>query len=182
MKTKIVSMIIVALVPATFVTSCSQPPPPVGKARISYTKGVPGGTIVQTLEQTATVIAVDAAKGRVTFQEPDEENITLKVAPNATKLDQLRSGDRINVTMTLTMVTLFGNDVSSGGTSTGARQKIARIAGLDSQNRTVTLQFVGGTTATLPLRDDVDLRRLRIGEQITFRVTDMLVIRIQKLP
>ena len=74
-------MTALALLPAALftLTSCSstsKPPPAVGSSRITYTKGVPGGVIVQTVKVTATVTAIDQATRKATLLGPDGKKFT----------------------------------------------------------------------------------------------------------
>ena len=102
-------MTTLALLPAALftLTSCSstsKPPPAVGSSRMTYTKGVPGGVIVQTFKMTATVTAIDQAKRKATLLGPDGKKFTVKVGPEAVNFDQVRVGDRVNATVTERMV------------------------------------------------------------------------------
>ena len=84
-------------------TSCSstpKPPPAEGSARITYTKGVPGGVIVQTVKLTATVAAIDQAKRTATLLKSDGKKVTVEVGPEAVNFDQIRVGDQVAVTVT----------------------------------------------------------------------------------
>ena len=76
MKAKLLQIAELALLPAALLSfaSCSStstPPPAVGSARIDYTKGVPGGVIVQTFKTTATVTAIDQANRTATLLGSD---------------------------------------------------------------------------------------------------------------
>ena len=49
------------------------------RPRISYTKGVPGGVIVQTFKATAIVTAIDQAKRQAKLLGPDGNKFTVEV-------------------------------------------------------------------------------------------------------
>ena len=99
MKTKTISMRVLALVPAALFsfTSCSstsRPPPPVGSS-VSYVEGIPGGVIVQTVRMTGTVTAIDHTKRTATLLVPDGKKFTVKVGRDAVNFDQVRVDDQM---------------------------------------------------------------------------------------
>jgi hypothetical protein len=196
-------MTALALLPAALftLTSCSStsnPPPAVGSARVTYTKGVPGGVIVQTFKRTANVTAIDQAKRTATLRGSDGKKFTVKVGPEAINFDQIRVGDRVNATVTEKIVvhldkegTASGDGTAAvvalapkgdqpGGLAAGTTQVTGKIIAIDAERRTATLRFEDGSTETLPVRDDVDLSRRNVGEQVVFRVTEMIAIWVEK--
>jgi hypothetical protein len=182
MKAKTIDRLALALLPAALLifTSCSstsQPPPPVGSANIAYTKGVPGGVLVQTVKITATVTAIDQAERKLTLQASDAKKFTVQVGPAAVNLDQLRVGDRVAATVTQKVAVSL--DDKEAATAEGL-QITGKVIVIDSEKRTATLRFEDGTTETLQVRDDVDLSRHKVGEQIVFRVTEMTAISVEK--
>ena len=76
MQTNLLKLAALALMPAAMLTltSCSSPstPPPEGTSMITFTKGVPGGTIVQTFKMSATVTALDHTKRQATLLDSGE--------------------------------------------------------------------------------------------------------------
>jgi len=181
--------------------SCSStptPPPDVGSARIDYTKGVPGGTIVQTFKTTATVTAIDQAKRTATLRGSDGKKFMVKVGPAAVNFDQVHVGDLVNATVTQKIVAYLDKENTASGDGAAAAaalaakgdqpggavaetaQVTARIIAIDASKRTATLRFEEGTTQTLPIRDDVDLSLLKVGDQAVFRVTEMIAISVEK--
>ena len=67
-----------------------------------------------------------------------------------------------------------------GGQAAAITQVTARIIAIDAAKRTATLRFEDGTTEILPVRSDVDLSRRKVGEQLVFRVTEMIAIWVEK--
>jgi len=192
-----------ALLPTAWLilTSCSSTPPPppdVGSSRIDFIKGVPGGVIVQTFKTTATVTAMDPSKRTATLQGSDGKKFTVTVGPEAVNFDQVRVGDRVTATVVqkivaavekattttadgaAAVVALAPKGDQPGGLVGETLQVTAKIMAIDAVNRTATLRFEDGSTQTLPIRDDVDLSRLKVGEQVVFRVTEMVAIGIEK--
>ena len=154
--------------------------------------------IVQTVKTTAIVIAIDTTKRQMTLQGSARENFTLKVASEAVNFDRLSAGDIVTATVAETLVTSFGNEGGTSGDRTAGvavqaskggergspalewKPRTARVVSIDAQKRTTTLQFDDGQISTLPIRDDLDLSRLKAGEQIVFRVADMTAIWIEE--
>lgn len=60
----------------------------------------PGTFMVDTLAISAKVLAVDAAKHRVTVEKPDGKKKTIKVSKKVTNLDQLKPGDSVDISIT----------------------------------------------------------------------------------
>jgi hypothetical protein len=203
MKTNTTLLTTLALLPAALFTltacrSASPPPPAVGSARLTYTEGVPGGVIVQTLKTTATVTAIDQAKRTATLLGSDGKKFTVKVGPEAVNFDQVRVGDQIVATVTQKIVVYIAKDGATsgdgaaavvvlapkdeppGGLAAETTQLTARVIAIDAEKRTATLSFEDGSTETLPIREDVDLSRHKVGEQVVFRVTEMMAIGIEK--
>ena len=203
MKTKTLNITTLALLPAALftLTSCSStstPPPPVGSAVRIYTKGVPGGVVVQTVKMAATVTAIDQAKRKATLLASDGKKFTVTAGPEAVNFDQVRVGDRVNATVTEKVVVSLGDTAASsregtasvvarapkgdqpGGLVAETTQVTAKVIAIDSQKRTATLEFEDGITQTFPVRADVDLSRHKVGEQLVFRLTEMIAIWVEK--
>jgi len=187
-----------ALFTLTSCSSASKPPPPVGSAVKIYTKGVPGGVVVQTVKVTATVSAIDQAKRKATLLGSDGKKFTVKVGPEAVNFDQIRVGDLIAATLTEKVVVSLGDTAASsregtpsvvarapkgdqpGGLVAETTQVTAKVIAIDSQKRTATLEFEDGITQTFPVRADLDLSRHKVGEQLVFRLTEMIAIWVEK--
>jgi hypothetical protein len=176
------SMTALALLPPALFTliscsSTSQPPPPVGSARLTYTQGVPGGVLVQTVTLTATVTAMDPDRRTVTLQGPGARKSIVQVRPAAVSFDQLRVGDRVTATVTQKVVVSL--DDPEAARSEGS-PITATVIAINSANRTANLRFEDGATEVLHVRDDVDLSRHKVGGQVVFRVIEMAASRIEK--
>jgi hypothetical protein len=60
----------------------------------------PGGVTVETVGMTGKILAVDVKNHKVTVQEPDGKDKTIKVSKKVQNLDQLKAGDMIDVEVT----------------------------------------------------------------------------------
>src|SRR5512134_3592694 len=106
MKIKALKWVGGALLPAVMLafTSCSSTPKIEPTTTAVYQQGVPGGIIVETYKNTATVTAIDAANRKVTLVTPDGRKETFKAGPEVVNFDQIRIGDQVKATLTEQLV------------------------------------------------------------------------------
>jgi Cu/Ag efflux protein CusF len=64
----------------------------------------PGIVMVETSALSAKILGVDAAKHRVTIEDPDGKKKTIKLSKNLGNLDQLHPGDTVDMVMTESLV------------------------------------------------------------------------------
>lgn len=183
-------------------TSCSStteaPPPAETTTSADFEEGVPGGVIVNTLDISAKVTAIDHTTRKVTLLGPDGKKYKVKVGPQAVNFDQVQVGDTVKAALTEEMVVFMGDETSSQGDGSaaivvgaakgeppagfvaGTTQATGTVTAIDRQNRTATLQFEDGTTQTFPVRDDIDLSQHSVGEKVVFQVTEMIALSLEK--
>ncbi|HWH71397.1 MAG TPA: hypothetical protein VNT26_18625 [Candidatus Sulfotelmatobacter sp.] len=177
---------------------CKSKPEAQGSSMAAFEEGVPGGTVVDTYQTTATVTSIDPAERKVTMVSPDGKKTTFKAGPEVANFDQIRVGDQVKATLTQQMVVSMGTEASrqnEGATSTiqvapkGAKpgvlvadtmQVTAKVVGIDQQHHTATLQFPDGSTKTFPVRKDIDLTQRRVGEEVVIRETQTQAISVEK--
>jgi translation elongation factor P/translation initiation factor 5A len=165
---------------------------------VATAEGVPGGSVVQTFELTATVTAVDQATRKLTLLSPDGVKQTVKVGPEAVNFDQIRVGDRLKVTVAeelvvyvaganeppkdggAQVVALAPKGAKPGGLMAETTQVTAKVTALDLEHRKATLQFEDGATRTVAVRQDVDLSKRNVGDKVVIRTTEMLAISVSK--
>ncbi|MFO7686533.1 MAG: copper-binding protein [Desulfobacterales bacterium] len=182
----------------TSCTSVSTPPPAETSSASAYQEGVPGGVIVNTLDVSAKVTAIDRANRKATLLGPDGKRFTVKAGPEYVNFDQVGVGDWVNLTVTEELVVYLneggesGNDESAalvalapkgaqpGGLIAETTQITGTVTAIDPEKRTATLRFEDGSTKTFPVRSDVDLTKRKVGEQVVFRITEMIAISVEK--
>ncbi len=192
------ALLLAGLLTLTACSTTSPPPPAKGTSSTAFQEGVPGGVFVNTVEVSAKVTAIDASNRKVTLLGPDGDKFTVKVGPEAINFDQIRVGDMVNATLTeelvvyldeegapsrdkaVAVVKLAPKGAKPGGIVAEALQVTAKVTAIDQANRTATLQFKDGSTKTFPVRDDIDLSQRKVGEQVVFRVTEMIAISVEK--
>jgi hypothetical protein len=169
-----------------------------GSSSTAFAAGVPGGASTQTIELTATVAAIDKATRKITLLSSEGFKKTVKAGPEVVNFDQIHAGDQLKITATEQLVVRMahaGEPIDDGTTGVvtlapqGAKPEgviaetsrvTATITTIDLKNRTATLRFEDGSTHTLPVRRDVDLSKHEVGQQVVFRVTEMIAIRVEK--
>jgi len=182
-------------------TSCasvSTPPPAETSSASAYQEGVPGGVIVNTLDVSARVTAIDKANRRATLLGPDGKTFTVKAGPEYVNFDQVGVGDWVNLTVTeelvvylnegggsssnesAALVALAPKGAQPGGLIAETTQITGTVTAIDPEKRTATLRFEDGSTKTFPVRSDVDLTKRKLGEKVVFRITEMIAISIEK--
>lgn len=160
--------------------------------------GVPGGTVVQTFELTAKVVAIDAAARKLTLLSPDGIKQTVKVGPDAINFDQIHVGDQLAVTVAeelvvyvvgegearndsaAQLVALAPKGAKPGGIMVATAQVTAKVTAIDAQNQKATLQFEDGTTRAVAVRQDVDLTKRKVGDKVVIRTTETLALAVRK--
>jgi hypothetical protein len=181
-----------------FLASCapvSAPPPPQASTTSTYKEGVPGGVFVNTVEMSARVVAIDHFNREATLLGSDGKKTTVKVGPEAVNFDQIQKGDLVKVTVAEELVVYLdeGNEThiggaaavvglgaQAGGFAAETREIIGTVTAIDREKRTATLRFQDGSTKTFPVRNDIDLNKHKVGEQVVFHITEMVAIKIEK--
>jgi len=199
MKQPLVLMLLAAATLA--LTSCSSTsygPIDDKNHNATYEKGVPGGTVVETTEVTATVSAIDAPARKVTLVAKDGKKTTVKCGPDVINFDQIRVGDVVKATVTAELTVAMANAAAAPAAGSAAvvilapkgakpgalvaetQQYTARITAINLKKRQATLLFPDGTTRTFTVRQDVDLSQRKVGEDVAFQVTVATAISVKK--
>ncbi len=182
-------------------TACSTPTPPPpakGGSAVAFQEGVPGGVIVNTVEVSARVTAIDQVNRKVTLLKQDGKKSIVKVGPEAVNFDQIKVGDLVTATVTEAlvvfleeegapaaegtagMVALAPKGARPGGLAAQVNQITGTVTAIDQANRTATLRFENGSSRTFSVRDDIDLSQRKVGDRVVFRVTEMIAISVEK--
>jgi len=164
-------------------------------AAVAAASGLPDGKAVEETVATSTVERIDLSTRDVTLKGVDGRLETMRFGPEARNLEQLHIGDVVTITYTRTVAifvsppgtnrpTESAADVQRapmggkpGGKVTNVDETAAVIEAVDRANRTVTVRGPGGP-ATVKMGDDVDLERVRVGDQVLARYTDAVSISV----
>jgi len=194
----VVLVVLAMLLAFTSCKSVPEPPPPEAASAGAYQEGVPGGVIVNTIDVSARVKDIDKENRKATLLGADGKTFTVKVGPEAVNFDQVAVGDLVNVTVTEELVVYLDEEGMSpgdaaaavvalapkgaqpGGLVAGTVQVTGTVTAIDLMRCTATLQFGDGSVRTFPVRSDIDLSKRKVGEQVVFRVTEMVAIKVEK--
>jgi Cu/Ag efflux protein CusF len=164
----------------------------------AFQEGVPGGVMVGTYQETATVTAIDAASRKVTLVGPDGSKTVFKAGPEVINFDQMRVGDQVKATVVeqlvvflreegmpssdgqATTVALAPKGVKPGVLMADTVEVTATVKSIDLNRHKATLEFPGGKSKTFPVRPDVDLTKVRLGEEVVIRTTEAMAIVVEK--
>ncbi|MCG3149092.1 MAG: hypothetical protein PCFJNLEI_02551 [Verrucomicrobiae bacterium] len=181
------------------VVACSSPPASEKSAMSAYQEGVPGGLIARTVKTSATVTRIDATTRKVTLVGRDGKEFTVKAGPEVSNFAAIQVGDNVTATVTEELVIFLkgkyepipddGRAVAVAVAPSGAKpggvladtvQVTATVVGLDLNRHQAKLQFPDGTIKTIGVRQDVDLRQRKIGEEVVLRSTEVVAILVEK--
>ena len=176
-------------------SAVSSPPPGDIESFQDYQEGVPGGVMAKKVTMNARITAIDHFNREVTLMGSDGKEVTVKVGPEAVNFDKVSKGDLVKVTVAEQLVVFVDNEAAThiggsaavvalgaqaGGLAAETREIVARVSKIDPEKRTATLKFQDGSYKTFPVRDDIDLSKHNIGEQVVFQITEMIAISIEK--
>jgi hypothetical protein len=200
MKRNILNWAGLTLLPAAMLafTSCSTEPKGEGAGYAAVQPGVPGGVIVQTYKETATVTGIDKATREVTLVTKDGAKTTVKAGPEVVNFDQIQVGDQVKATVAEQLVMFMrknGEPANDGEAAAVALAPVGakpgmvmantvevtgKVEAIDLAHRKATLRFPDGTAKTFKVRKDVDMTKGKIGDEVVFRTTEALAISVEK--
>jgi hypothetical protein len=155
----------------------------------TYQPGIPGGVVVETETINATLTDIDAKTRQVTLLVPSGKKTTITCGPEVINFDQLRVGDKLQVTLTAKLAAAMANPnnpaidgaaqvvalapqgANPAGLVAETEQVTAQVTGIDLMRHQVTLQFPNGAVRTITARPDVDLTQRKIGDEVVIRAT-----------
>jgi Cu/Ag efflux protein CusF len=167
-------------------------------AAVAVAPGSAGGVAVKVVELKATVIAIDAVARKVTLMSADGIKETVKAGPDVINFDQIHVGDELRVKATQELVVQVSDASEPAGTGVGAvvglapegakpggvAAQVVRVTGtvkaIDPEKHTATLQFADGSSRTFPVRDDVQLGKYKVGDQVVFQATEAIALTVDK--
>jgi translation elongation factor P/translation initiation factor 5A len=200
MKMRIQILGIAALLPAAVLTlsSCSTEPKGEGAVLTATQPGEPGGVIVETYQETATVTDVDKATRKVTLVTKDGTMETVKAGPEVANFDQIQVGDQVKVTVVGQLVVFMRKPGEPSGDGAAAAVALAplgakpgaviantveitaKVESIDVKHQKATLLFPDGSSHVFKVRKDVDLTKQSVGAEVVIRVTEALAISVEK--
>jgi ribosomal 50S subunit-recycling heat shock protein len=160
--------------------------------------GKPGGVVVDVVEWSGKVTAVDYAKRTVTLQEPGGRVATVN-AKNARNLDQVKVGDTVKIRYAeelavfvrkadaapqateTTAVELAPKGQKPGGVMADTIEITANVEAIDHQTRAIALKGPAGNIRIFKVSDAVKrFNEIKVGDQVVIRVTEAVALAVVK--
>jgi Cu/Ag efflux protein CusF len=154
---------------------------------------------VDVVHATAVVEKIDMDKRKVTLKMDDGKSKTIRVDKSVQNLDQVKVGDRLNMTYTEEIIMVIGKtgetpDAQAGGmvgvAPKGAKPGTfmvdtvaisAKVLAVNPAKYRVTLEEPDGKKKTVKVSKKVtNLNQLKPGDSVDVSVTDALAIEIVK--
>jgi Cu/Ag efflux protein CusF len=198
MKSDLLKLSALALLPVAWLilTGCSSTATVSKTTTTVYKPGVPGGTLSQTYETTATISVIDPATRRVTLTAPDASQNTFMAGPRV-DLDQIKAGDEVKVTVARELVIYLNSKDVPATTSPadmvsatpGVRPGVlmadpveltATVEAVDLAKHEATLHISDGRSGTFKVRPDVDLTQVKPGAKVFIRTLTAVAIMVEK--
>ena len=186
-------------------TSCSSTEPQAepratvaASKAVAFEPGVPGGVMVETFKETATVTAVDPATRKITLVKTDGTQGSFIAGPEVANFAQIQVGDQVKATVT-DKVSLFvpkpGESAAEfaasalalaplgdkpGGAMADTTQFTAKVTDVSLWHHTATLQLPDGSSKTFKVRPDVTLTKDSVGTEVVVRTTQAIAVSVEK--
>jgi len=159
----------------------------------------PAGAMVDVVEVSAVVDAVDAAKRAVTLKVPDGTTRTFKVGPEVKNFDQIKAGDKVRATFYESVavfvaktgekpsISEFGSvEVAPKGEKPGAvvvdtLEVTATVVKINYKKRTLSLKGPEGNVRTFTVDRSVrNFKNIKKGDDVYLRVTEAVAMAVEK--
>lgn len=181
-----------------FFVSCASKPEDERNTSTAYRDGVPGGTWVETYKIPVTVAAIDTASRKVTLTASDNSRSTFTAGPDFKGFDELRVGDHFQAAVARELrVFMRQHGMAPDADTTAAKEltkdgeysgmlkvdtveKTARVTAVNPNRGQATLQFADGTTRDVTVRRDVNLWKIKAGEEVVIRTRSVAVLNLEK--
>ena len=197
MNRSLLKITTLVLVPAAllFFASCSSTSTVEKTTKVAYKEGVPGGVLIESYQTIAKVAAVDPASKKVILLAPDGNKNTFTAGPKGFDFAPLHVGDTVKASVTRQLVVYLNKDGPppiDGETALPSRadhprvlksdtvQRSAKVGAINLKHRHITLQFPDGTSATFEIRKDVDLSKVKLGDDVVIRTTSAVTLAPEK--
>lgn len=169
-----------------------------GAVMAAIQPGVPGGVLIGTYTEMATVSEIDRDKRKVTLVGPDQKKAVFKAGPAVVNFDQIQVGDQVRATVTQELAVFVrksGEPSGDGGVTTVALNPVgakpggliadsieitAKVTAINLKKHQATLQFPDGSSKTFKVRPDVNLAQQTVGQEVVIRTTDAVAITVEK--
>lgn len=188
-----------AIVPSCLVLCLGVHASAVEQGGAAVTKeGVPGGTFVKTVELSGTVTAIDTVARTVVVRMETGKETKFTVGPEAVNFAKIMIGDVVRIGLAEQLVVAMVDAANPpkdeavgvvgtappgsqpGGVIAQTTTATATVTAIDVANRQATVTFADGSSKTLRVRPDIDLKARKVGEKVLFKLTEAIAISVEK--
>jgi hypothetical protein len=153
----------------------------------------------QTTKRSATIQSIDATDRIITLKTDDNTETRIWAPPSTTtRFDELKVGDRVNVTYyesTVYQVRKPGDAVATSGTTsrstpapsalpggTVARQTTSSVTvkSIDPAVPSITVTTADGHTVTHMVADKANLASVQVGDRIDITYTEAALVSVER--
>ena len=190
---------VLAWLPAVLLvfSGCASEPKDNQTIVVQFNRGVPGGTLVETYQIAARVVAVNPAARTVTFLAQDGSTNTFSAGPEVQDFSRFRVDDTVKVVVARELAMSLdkadpptATDIAAvvratpgilpGVLTAEPLQLTAQVTAVEPQKREATLHLSDGRTATFKVRPDIDLTQVAMGAECLIRTSAALAVLAQK--
>jgi hypothetical protein len=179
-KKKLVLNFLTAIT-ALILTGCWTPPnanvQPKGEPRLIQNR-----VSVESVQEQATVQAIDASQRIIRLKLSSGSLITCKVGPSVAHFGQIQSGDKIKIALAeeLAVYVLKDGRLPAAGGTDEVINFYAKVQSVDPSYRLLTLQYPNRQTEILKTDLNGKLLEMQAGDAVFLQTAEVKAIRIQK--
>jgi hypothetical protein len=160
---------------------------------------IAGDSAAAIMSATATVEAIDKEKRLVTLKGPEGNSRVIHLGENVINFDQIAVGDKVRATIAEGVALSIDKPGTvpppAGGQAimarapkgskpavilAGSSQMNGKIQAVDAEKRTVTLTDGEGKPRTVKVGPNVDISKLKAGDEVSAQVTETVAIVVEK--
>ena len=155
----------------------------------------------QAVQMTAVVEAIDYETREVVLRGPEGNTQTITASPEEQNLDQVKTGDRVNVEFIQNIsIEVFANDGTQPGS--GSMTAVARaekgqepgmaaidtkivtaiVEAIDIEANTFKLRWPDGTIAEYEARKPENLKKADVGDLVVITYTEAVAVSVESAP
>jgi len=172
--------LVLAAAASLALTGCWTPPnanvQPSGEPRL-----IQSGIMVESVKDPATVQALDTNQSTITLALPSGGTAIYKVGPKVKHLDQVRSDDQVEATVTeeLAVYLLADGKLPDGSTAESLGVN-ARVQLVDPSYRQLNLQYPNGQIDIVKPPIGTLMQQMAPGDSVVVRPGELTAIKVEK--
>jgi hypothetical protein len=151
-----------------------------------------------SVEVSATVTAVDAAKREVTLKRPDGTLTTVEVGDQVRNFNQIKVGDTVHAHYTRAVALELKKGAVGGGPPTVEQEAtrapvgaapagavgrkitaMAEVTAVDAKKQLVTVRGPGGDSVDLEVTDPAQLQNIKKGDHVQVTYVEALAVAVE---